>query len=458
MLPTADIASHERTPPRRFWWLKRLALAMVLGIVLLSTLWWLWSRAADRKLAAIVADAKARGEPILTEDFEPAKVADADNAAILFSQAAGAMVTTPQFDRLGNRIETPLQPEQFQLIASTVSANRRALQLARQAATRPSASWNYPENSPAIRTWRSGQRELYRLIHLAALYSHQQSDDRESFLLTRDLLQQSFAMESGPARFLNRLIEMVMESNAVDIVHRVARDSKFDSASLTPEYRQQAHDLIALLLTEDLYHRADVRATFAMRMQYMSTTAELGKIMTDPEDAILLPMYKFDIARGAVRSGAFARATIAATWPEAFPKLPSIEEPYGSSLFRTTRLISVIHEPTIYSRIRAFYEAAVARRAAAVELAIRLYRFDHGLQYPRNLDDLVPAYLPLVPRDAMTSDGRPLGYRPDNHPPILYTSQYNRKDRVTWDAPDVFPLEPAPPKKPPASRQAQNHK
>jgi hypothetical protein len=53
--------------------------------------------------------------------------------------------------------------------------------------------------------------------------------------------------------------------------------------------------------------------------------------------------------------------------------------------------------------------ASAQRRAAAVALAIRLYRIDHHA-WPPSLDHLVPSYLPLVPADPLAAGNRPIGY------------------------------------------------
>jgi hypothetical protein len=50
------------------------------------------------------------------------------------------------------------------------------------------------------------------------------------------------------------------------------------------------------------------------------------------------------------------------------------------------------------------------RSAAAVSLAVHLYRADHGGAWPASLDALAPRYLPAVPRDVYAS-GEPLRYR-----------------------------------------------
>jgi hypothetical protein len=74
----------------------------------------------------------------------------------------------------------------------------------------------------------------------------------------------------------------------------------------------------------------------------------------------------------------------------------------------------------IEATLRHFFRALTERRMAAVALAVRLYELDHGRR-PDRLDDLVPEYLPAVPRDPFAADNPPLGYAPNASPPVLYS-------------------------------------
>jgi len=127
-----------------------------------------------------------------------------------------------------------------------------------------------------------------------------------------------------------------------------------------------------------------------------------------------------------------------------------------------TRLFSnQTDPPTIGAQFVALPREPSGGVSPPSRLAILLYRLDHQLQYPRKLDDLVPQYLPAVPQDVHAPDQRPLAYRPEMHPPIVYSVGYNGKDdggSTDWrSADDVFPLEPTPQKSRPTSRQAEQH-
>jgi hypothetical protein len=56
------------------------------------------------------------------------------------------------------------------------------------------------------------------------------------------------------------------------------------------------------------------------------------------------------------------------------------------------------------------YNAMTMRRLAAVGLAIRLYARDHGGNWPKTLEELMPDYLKEVPADPMAEGGKRIGY------------------------------------------------
>ena len=67
------------------------------------------------------------------------------------------------------------------------------------------------------------------------------------------------------------------------------------------------------------------------------------------------------------------------------------------------------------------------RRMAGIALAMRLYEVDNGRR-PGKLGELVPKYLPAVPVDPFSPDGKPISYRPDLPKPVLYSVGMNQID------------------------------
>lgn len=64
------------------------------------------------------------------------------------------------------------------------------------------------------------------------------------------------------------------------------------------------------------------------------------------------------------------------------------------------------------------------RRAAPVILAVRRYNSEHG-HYPKTLDELVPAYLPSVPRAGFTLLSRHFGYFNDENPQLYFPAMFH---------------------------------
>src|SRR5438477_11740475 len=92
-----DIAEPQYPFPPRFRWLKRIAvLSIVLIVAFIALLRW-WRFEADRRMAAEVAQLRARGERALIEDFQGPVIADDQNAGASLNNAAAAVaLTAPQ--------------------------------------------------------------------------------------------------------------------------------------------------------------------------------------------------------------------------------------------------------------------------------------------------------------------------------------------------------------------------
>jgi hypothetical protein len=65
------------------------------------------------------------------------------------------------------------------------------------------------------------------------------------------------------------------------------------------------------------------------------------------------------------------------------------------------------------------------RDGIVVGIALELYRRKNG-DYPKNLDTLVPQYLPQIPADRIT--GEPVKYKLANGRPLIYSVGADRDD------------------------------
>ena len=114
--------------------------------------------------------------------------------------------------------------------------------------------------------------------------------------------------------------------------------------------------------------------------------------------------------------------------PAALAKLPP--KPQSANPFNAFAQILI---PSLDRAVETHHRLASDRRLAATALAIRWYAIDHNGQRPAKLDDLVPKYLPAVPKDSLLRD-KPLGYLPDTLRPRLYSAGANKIDDAGSDA------------------------
>ncbi|MCH5372916.1 MAG: hypothetical protein JJ992_02980 [Planctomycetes bacterium] len=99
--------------------------------------------------------------------------------------------------------------------------------------------------------------------------------------------------------------------------------------------------------------------------------------------------------------------------------------------------------PDTNSLYESVDDEGVLHRALIVVLAGQAFRRDHG-QFPKTLDELVPAYLEEVPLDNF--DGKPLKYRFNPDGPVVYSVYKNLSDDggQEWNWQTLAPLEPWP--------------
>jgi len=203
-----------------------------------------------------------------------------------------------------------------------------------------------------------------------------------------------------------------------------------------------------------------------------SGTAGLLRGSRGSPGALFSAALELDVLRAVKFPVAGAAATMQSNWPAAQSMIPP-NKPRDSQIEESLTLLSRIITQSTGRGIEQQFRATVERRAAAIRLAIRMYRVDHGGSYPDALARLAPAYLPGVPVDPFAADGRPMAYRPQAKPPVVYSVGTNGIDDggttlphrdpngfwvARWDCPDmVYPLETLPPPTTRPLPEAENH-
>ncbi|HEY8751968.1 MAG TPA: hypothetical protein VIM11_28560 [Tepidisphaeraceae bacterium] len=493
-----DNSMRQSAVPRRFWWLTRFAIglvALIAGLLILNQ-WWIHT--ADKRYQAVIDAAHARGEPILPADFDASPVPDEQNKALFLQNAAKAITLDPAYVAFQRSFDSdePLTAEQLALIKKTLVANATALDLARRARSATGVDWKAPLRTPVISSptafiHLNQQRELAKLLRCSALYNHSIGNDRESIEAVRDIFNLIDGIARGPTALVVNLVGIGLTAMATDTIEKIApaltigqsNEPREGSALTGSASRAQVGELIAWLIDEGYWQRAMLRGWQGERMMELdafsmiagaskSGTAGLLRGSRGDPAALFSAALELDILRAVKFPVAGAAATMQSNWPAAQSMIPR-EKPGDSQIEESLTMLSRIITPTTGRGIEQQFRATVERRAAAIRLAIRMYRVDHGGSYPDTLARLAPAYLPGVPVDPFAADGRPMTYRPQAKPPVVYSVGTNGMDDggtilqhndpkgnwvPRWDCPDmVYPLETVPPPATQPSPEAENH-
>ena len=405
--------------------LKRCAWS--LGLLLtLAALRGGWGLYAHRQLQAEIARIQAAGEPILLEDFEPAVVPDADNAAIPLTEAATiAAWLGDGLDQVGD--------------ARFFEAHARIKSLILDARSRGACAW------PALRRAGSatdvdplyisydGQPEVYwRLGHFlaeAAKRRRHAGNDAAAVEAIGDMLLVARRLEAPPAFALASAIAAGVRARATRSIEDLLPGLQVaDGESGThPAARDQIESLIGELLDEGptvAYLATALRAARMPPAQVGLAASKRWSVGPDrlwmPWESVALeraagfalkPAFVLDCVRAMRKADKIARASMAASFPDAEAALQ--EPPRDlSGQNRTNEFYSSLLASGLRRELDRRFRASARNRMAATALAMRLYELDHG-RPPAKLDDLVPDYLTELPADPFAADGRPITYEPE---------------------------------------------
>ncbi len=462
--------------PLRFRWLKRFLVGVAVVLVVLVGLRWWWDVVAHRELQAEIDRIQAAGEPLFPSDFDSPYVPDEQNAALVIEEAVAASTgqgadlldLVHDAERWDNPLKRILNAVQWTKnrgdLRKIIRDNRQALALMRKARSLGTADWNVRIRSPAIQAalWDlPQQRDLAKLASGAAVDAHRRGDDATAVKRIRDVLALAELTQQRP-ELIPHLVAIAEAAMAVDAAEDVAPclllapEAASTRRTGEPASRPHVRALIRALLDEASMQASLIEAMYCERMlhfdmlhEWAGRTVE-GAAMPSTrqrlETLVLGPVYKLELARGLRHLSQLAEAVREADWPAVESRLPVVEAP-NEALRRVTKKLSALLLPELDRAIELHFRLLAVRRMAAIALAIRMYEVDHG-DRPENLADLVPAYLPAVPADPFAASGRPIAYRPEADPPVLYSVNRDGVDEngaygltsggyVDYDAADV---------------------
>lgn len=407
--------------PPRYIWLKRISLGVVVVLVLLSLLRWWWGREADKRLNAEIARIKARGEPLFLEDFKAPPVADEENAAKAL------------MDALAMWDETNLVVDERKYLAD----NAEALALVRKARDMPGCDWGIKLVSPGIDTLLphlGSMRMLARKLVGVAETQLDIDDEAEAVETLHDTLVLATLVDQPPTTLISHLVSLSIRALAVDKARQLA--PRLDN-------REAINRLTAALLDETAVLEDHRQAWLGERglFQFDSSTAfvdgKLSLTLSGPPNKAERPLiYVFRplVQLDAINCLRYMEPIVAAANNTNWHTLPAFKPP----TVHWTRPLSRLLLPSLGAAYKTQFRGLAESRMSVIVLALRLYELDKGRR-PAILDQLVPDYLPAIPRDPFHPDDAPIKYTGS----LLYSigpdgiDDGGQADQVRWADDDL---------------------
>jgi hypothetical protein len=412
----ADAKSSVKMPrlaPRT-----RLILALVLSLLIIRLL---WGQYTARALRAQLKQLRDRGEPLGAGDFAFVELSDSHNAAKFHMDAARAFAPGSLSPRTSSFVFPSYPPYDAAWMAAAAAseqAHGKLFALAREARKHPRAQWrSQPFTGPLARNATftgtlNATRNLANILADGAEYAHLTGNDAEALERARDVLHLSDALRQDDPLFA-QLVALGIDAMASNALLHMAPGLRLDARS-SPAARASAKATIAHLLDEEPLRRGVRRGLVFERAMYH----ELRK----DEAAgtwVIRPLADAQLVRDHRNFDVQIDATAAPNKPQVTAALARLTPEYhrdgglignGARSYRDVPRYSRWFGTAAYVEryFETMFRVIAERRAAAVSLAAQMFRADHG-RWPDNLDELVPTYLPAVPRDPF-ADGEPLGY------------------------------------------------
>ena len=434
-------------PARRRPW-RWVGLCFLLLVVGLAGFYLAWSKHAERRIARMIEEIRAAGEPVEPQDLVHPPVPLENDAAVDLLAAAAALDENGAAFKAVVEIdyELPLSRKQARAIADLLAAERDVLEHVRAARGKTDADWKIPYQSPMISILLphlNGQRSLAHVSRAAAVDARLNGDDAAALEHLRDVL--TVARASDTQQFMvGHLVSVGITAIATHQLGLMAPDlhvaggAGAGERAATPEH---VRTVIRELLDEgpaEAGIRSALRGERVMLLDTMKLLAErkldvnavMGGTPGGPKGfppiprGLILADAGIIIGQNTGVLNAHERSPDYATYLKNAPPMPAAVGG-GSKLHFIAGMLIPAHNRFVQQH----YRSKADRRLTAAALALRLYAADHGGRYPATLDELVPKYLPAVPVDPFAAGSKPLCYlTEDPAAPVLYSVGENGAD------------------------------
>ncbi|MEM1027462.1 MAG: hypothetical protein AAGJ38_05210 [Planctomycetota bacterium] len=413
--------------PARFRWLKRCAMAGLIGLVLLLGLRAVWGYVWHARFQAALQEIRDRGEPIDLADFNPPPVDDADNGAVWLRQAMAAWPNVPGSSQSIIDTDWYLDPD---LHADPITDNAAylaalgpALELIDRAAAAPTSHWETePFVSPMLTNYQTDYLgELGRLSQLMSDAAARAADDGEiedAVGLAIRLHRLSFALYDAPVSLNDYLTRISIQSRAVGWIedqivslnNLAAKPPMLLLMEILVEESSSREMLRDAIIFQRMYTQNTIQGLADGQIGYQEIAFSFTPSLWDgPRRWLFRPLFYRD---GCILLDHYTRA-IDATGPSGSRDFSAFDA--ALSHLHDQPLTHPVATELPYSiswSERMRNQHVTRQRLARTALALKLYELEHGRVAP-TLAALVPDYLDAVPVDPMDPAGGPLRYLPE---------------------------------------------
>ena len=382
------------------------------------------------RVIALLADVKAKGEPVRSVDLEPPGVPDADNAFLYYERAATMMVKAPQSvdDAVKRMREVPVsawKKADVDLLRAHVKQNAAALQVVHQGTLckgyKSRVTWKDPVK--ALYPNLAKSRDLARELRYKAQVDIYDGRVDEAVNACGDILRMSNHVAS----------ESTLIAYLVGVACRAMAYVPLEYAiGATNDESTLRHIMSLLESTPPLKirpamigERANGVTIFENLRKGKFSIADLnGQPGNTNSPKIRPPGWLFYYDEAAYVKAMGERIELSDKPYYAVQKRLNeldVQADAGPVYAPISRILMPVFSRAHAAGCKTDMQAAVLRMAAA----IKLYRIKHG-QYPKSLSDLQPGIVKTIPIDGFT--GKPLIYKLKGKGFVVYSVGDNQVD------------------------------
>lgn len=420
-------------------WSRRISWA---GLILLLLLFFghlFWAMIEGNRLQNRINAIKQSGEPIQPADFNIAAGDPAENGGQDIATAAKLVDTNDEawkdFDY--STLGLPLRPEERALLTRILEKSEQPLSWMRTAATKKRFEMEVNLKSPVLSQLLpelNTIRSLATVLLVQAIMAHDRQDDQQTLQSLEQIMLVGRYVDTSPT-LVGHLVAVGSTAMASDWAEKMAPDLRIGEGEGQASPAQVRH-LIDRLLDEQHAAAAQIKAMQMERTMQVDTMTSIANglpitLNWNQPAAPWNPLARYAMRPVLYHNGNVMidhmAVVVAAAREKNLPDMRAKMPDFTSS----RSLLNIFASTLVPSLNRAgetHFRVLAERRLAAIALAMRWYAVEHNGKFPEQLEELVPKYLPAIPKDPLAAGDPLLKYLPNPQDLIIYSAGVDGRD------------------------------